>query len=394
MYVSVADLDGDDRADVIASAVTAGEVAWWKSEGGTPPVWTRQTIGTGFASAHGVCAADLDGDGRKDVLATSEALNKISWWHNGGGSPIAWTEHTLDSSFVGTQSVCAADIDHDGDIDVFGAAGGSNEIAMWRNDGGDPLVWTKQVISNTFSFAHWVSVADVDGDGLPDVLGAAFSGNEIAWWRSDGATPISWTKQVIASGFRGVVTVEAADLDGDGDTDVLGSAWTADQVAWWSNGGGNPIQWTKYTIQSGYNGAWPISACDLDGDSDIDVMAGADILGGSGVSSPPTWWENAGLAGVPENPAERGNSGESLRPRCPNPFPPSGTIRYDLSTQNHVRFRVYDALGRAVATLANGVEGPGHKSLRFDADGLASGWYFLRIQAGDQVATSKVLLLR
>ena len=394
MYVCVADVDGDTINDVIASAVYAGEIGWWKNDGGVPINWTKQTIGTGFGTAHGVCAADIDGDGKRDVLGTSESLNKIAWWRNGGGNPIIWTENAIDNSFLGTQSVCAVDIDRDGDIDVLGAAGGSNQIALWRNDGGNPVVWTKQVISTTFAFAHWVMAADVDGDSLHDVLGAAFSSNEIAWWRNNGGTPISWTKQVIDGAFYGALTVQAADLDGDGDTDVLGAAWSADDIVWWSNDGGNPIQWSKHVIDNNYNGAWPVFACDLDGDSDIDVMAGADVLNGSGVSAPPTWWKNTRSTGVKESPRDGRPSKVLLQQNYPNPFNPSTTIPYALPHTSFVTLTVCNTLGQQVAQLVNEHQQAGYHDVVFRGDRLASGVYVYRIQAGDFVASKKLLLLK
>lgn len=393
MYVWVADINGDSINDVIASAVNTGEIAWWKNDGSVPVRWTKQTIGTGFGTAHGVCAADIDGDGRKDVLGTSESLNKISWWRN-GGSPIIWTEYTIDNNFSGTQSVCAVDIDRDGDIDVLGAAGGNNQIGLWRNDGGNPVVWTKQIISNTFAFAHWVSVADVDGDSLQDVLGAAFSSNEIAWWRNNGGTPISWTKQVIGGAFNGALTVQAADFDGDGRTDVLGSAWTADQIAWWSNDGGNPIQWTKHVIDNNYDGAWPVFACDLDGDSDIDVMAGADVLNGSGVSAPPTWWENTRSTGVMESPRDGRPSKVLLHQNYPNPFNPSTTISYALPNTSFVTLSVCNTLGQQVAQLVSEQQQAGYHEAAFLGDGLANGVYFYKLDAGRATSVKKLLLLK
>jgi len=67
-----------------------------------------------------------------------------------------------------------------------------------------------------------------------------------------------------------------------------------------------------------------------------------------------------------------------------------------------VKLAVYDALGREVATLMNGMEEPGQKSVQWDASGVASGVYLYRLQArlidggqaGDFVQTKKLILLR
>ncbi len=78
----------------------------------------------------------------------------------------------------------------------------------------------------------------------------------------------------------------------------------------------------------------------------------------------------------------------------PNPFNPSTTIRYELPKAIHVTLTIYDILGRKVATLVNGVEEPGYKSVHWDASEMASGVYFYRLQAGSYTETKKLLLLK
>jgi hypothetical protein len=78
----------------------------------------------------------------------------------------------------------------------------------------------------------------------------------------------------------------------------------------------------------------------------------------------------------------------------PNPFNPNTTIAYHLLSTNHVTVKVFDVLGRDVATLVDEVQQPGNKTLRFNASTLASGIYFYRLQAGSFTQTKKLLLLR
>jgi hypothetical protein len=78
----------------------------------------------------------------------------------------------------------------------------------------------------------------------------------------------------------------------------------------------------------------------------------------------------------------------------PNPFNPVTTIDYALSSTVLVILKVYDLLGQEVATLVNGIEDPGYKSVSLDASKLSSGIYFYRLQAGGYTEVKKLVLLK
>jgi len=69
-------------------------------------------------------------------------------------------------------------------------------------------------------------------------------------------------------------------------------------------------------------------------------------------------------------------------------------MRYSLPHRSHVTLSVFNTLGQTVAELLNGDVDPGNHELQFNANNLASGVYFYRIQAGDFVQTRKLLLIR
>ncbi len=84
----------------------------------------------------------------------------------------------------------------------------------------------------------------------------------------------------------------------------------------------------------------------------------------------------------------------NLAQNFPNPFNPSTTISFSLPQKSFVTVRVYDMLGREVATLANGEYSAGTHSLVWTADRLASGVYFYRIEAGKYRSTKKMVLMK
>jgi predicted GH43/DUF377 family glycosyl hydrolase len=83
-----------------------------------------------------------------------------------------------------------------------------------------------------------------------------------------------------------------------------------------------------------------------------------------------------------------------LQQGYPNPFNPETEIRYSLPQKSHVTLRIIDEVGREVTTLVNEEQGAGEKSIQWNARGYASGVYFYRLQAGDFVATKKLVLLK
>jgi len=84
----------------------------------------------------------------------------------------------------------------------------------------------------------------------------------------------------------------------------------------------------------------------------------------------------------------------SLGQNYPNPFNPTTAMSYQLSANSFVTLKVFDILGREVATLVNEVQRPGIYRVKWDASGLPSGIYFCRMHAGEFVATRKAVLTK
>jgi len=111
------------------------------------------------------------------------------------------------------------------------------------------------------------------------VLGAAFTADDIAWWENTAGDGTVWTEHTVDGDFDGAASVYAADVDGDGDLDVLGAAQNADDIAWWENRGGQfglpttslaaspltlPIEHAVLQIDAAHNGRT--------GDTDVELV--------------------------------------------------------------------------------------------------------------------------
>ncbi|MGA2623781.1 MAG: T9SS type A sorting domain-containing protein, partial [Bacteroidota bacterium] len=116
-----------------------------------------------------------------------------------------------------------------------------------------------------------------------------------------------------------------------------------------------------------------------------------------------TWWGSewgpvtrtihlAPLTGVQE---EKGlPTTYSLQQNYPNPFNPATTIKYGIPLQSFVTLKLYNMLGQEVAVLVNGEQHAGYYSVNFNANALASGLYFYRLQTGAFSATKKMMLVK
>ena len=90
--------------------------------------------------------------------------------------------------------------------------------------------FTEYVISNSADYAYSVHAADVDGDGDIDVLSASKEDDKIAWYENDGSE--SFTEHAITTSADGAHSVHAADVDGDGDMEVLSASNQDEKIAW------------------------------------------------------------------------------------------------------------------------------------------------------------------
>lgn len=289
-----ADVDNDRDLDVIGAIWYAGDVLWWENTSGDGTAWTEHVIATNLILAGSVCSGDVDGDGDEDVLGTGCHSFNVIWWENEAGDGSVWTEHVVDGAYMGARSACFADLDQDLDLDVIGAAFEADQITWWENEVGDGSRWAKRIIDRDFDAAIAVTGADVDGDEDIDVVGVAQLADEVTWWENEAGDGTAWTEHVIDGSFDGARAVIVADFDGDRDADVLAGAFDADQVAYWENVSGDGTSWTKRIIDAAFDIACSVDAADVDGDGDMDA------LGAALAANQIAWWENLATPRTPK----------------------------------------------------------------------------------------------
>jgi len=282
--VFATDIDGDGDTDIIGASNSHGRITWWENIDGNGTAWADHPLDEEFYAAKSVYAVDLDSDGDTDVLGAGN--NTIKWWRNMDGAGTEWVELTVDEEFFTAYSVFAEDVDGDGDIDILGASKDDDDITWWENVTGGGTAWIEHIVDGEFDAPYSVYASDIDGDGDSDVLGAALYASEISWWENSDGVGTIWTEHQVDDNYDGARSVYASDVDSDGDTDILGAASYSNQITWWENLAGTGTEWIEHTISNNFDYARSVFAIDLDEDGDTDV------LGAAMDSYEIAWWEN------------------------------------------------------------------------------------------------------
>ncbi|MEO2191926.1 MAG: FG-GAP-like repeat-containing protein, partial [bacterium] len=283
--------------DVLSVSKSDNTVSWYENDGAADPTFTQHVItNTGWPGSQSpvsVYAADVDGDGDMDVL-TAAYDHKIQWYENNGDEDF--TPHVITTEARYASSVYAADIDGDGDMDVLSASNEDDKITWYENDGVADPTFTTHIITRDGNGPSSVYAADIDGDGEMDVLSASNNDDKITWHRNDGAADPTFTTHIITTGADDARGVYAADMDGDGDLDVLSASYADDKIAWYENLGASAAgfwptslpssQRVGHVITTGANGASGVYAADIDGDGNLDVLSASNL------DDKIAWYEN------------------------------------------------------------------------------------------------------
>ncbi len=267
--LAVCDTDGDGDLDVLASRID-------------DPVHLRND-GAAFVDATGpefdgslqwqhLDAGDVDGDGDVDVVLSGFTPRLLVNDGVGNFADVSATQLPFSNPLI-QHRFALEDVDADGDLDlVFLHPSGS---AIYTNDGLG--TFTEAPGSITGSPEVWrvgdVVTPDVDGDGDPDIVAAGFEPSyPIRVWANDSTgvfteiTSSAFAQRVFAS------DVDFADLDGDGDQDLVTAP---DARVLWNDGSGIFTEDPLVALPGALTGR--VSVGDVDGDGDVDLLFAGNL---------------------------------------------------------------------------------------------------------------------
>lgn len=377
--------------------------------------------------------ADFDHDGDLDVFITNEFGNDNVYYRNSGAPSYAFTRTSdFDGTNLSNYGATAGDFDLDGDLDLFFPSGVGGGNHFYRNDMPANRSWVNIKLVGTSSNTSGVGAkvrarATIHGNAvwqqrevstsntfnghnsLNVHFGAGTAGQisklEITWpsGQIESTNNLTTNKFYAAIEGEGVITLAEFLLRTLKDrVDALlnagvinGGQATALKVS--LNQAISKINDGKDKTASNLIGAFQNKVEDFTADGVLSAEDAKDLLDPSGNALKlldSGFATSASFATdllVPSNdlPQEF-----VLDQNHPNPFNPSTLISYSLPEEVHVRLAVYDMQGRRIASLVDGTRSAGRHEVRWAPQGLASGMYMYRIEAGSYTQSKLLHLLK
>lgn len=277
---SLADLDQDGDLDFGLGQRQDGDdggMAWF--EYCTKDHWVLHRIGDGYTTWAGGGAADLDADGLMDLVAGD------SWFRNPGNARTAasWERFPVASSETMAprpEEIIVGDLTGDSRPELLYAH--RQIVPQFWSPGADPTTesWVRTLLTNeacdndTICPQQGAAIGDIDGDGDPDVLDGYRR-----WYRNTSGDGTAWeTVTILSNGaFDASPLTAVGDLDGDDDLDLVMGTHFGARLAWAENEGNQGQDFTLHMLASDKEFLHTIIAADLDNDGDLDILAGQNV---------------------------------------------------------------------------------------------------------------------
>lgn len=266
----LADLDSDGKIDIIIQNSFLNSVSWYKNLGNNT-FGTQQIISNTIVQNKDVVIGDMNNDAKLDIIVPDYTASTIKWFNNTNGNAIGMIENTIDD-YIGSPTLTdIGDIDGNGTKDIVIASRGGSKLTWLKNSNGlgDFPEMPKYITTSNQSILSAILI-DANNDGFKDLV---ISSNKITWLLNDGQGNFI-NEQILYT--TNTYTLIAEDIDNDGDKDLLGyfgqnnnQLTTSELIVFKNNGNGfDPPTIFSYPTNTFKN----IKPVDMDNDQDIDFM--------------------------------------------------------------------------------------------------------------------------
>lgn len=272
------------NGEIVVTDGQLGQV-WWCRYDREKKEWIKKLIVDSVAYAHGSANGDIDGDGWTDLLLpTRQGTPKqgMIWVRNPGSPDLPWEQHPLADNFQigGAQHyVRLKDLNGDGKLDaLLGSSGADGWFGFWLQ-GADPVKpWEFHELAGPMRKGTNLDAADLNGDGKVDLVGTEGHGVGVWWFPSPQYKAIR-----VDDTLKSTHSLALADFNGDRTIDIATCGYESRKVVCFVNNGKGGF--TPYVIDDNQC-AYDLCAADLDADGDMDLLVAGQN------STNVVWYEN------------------------------------------------------------------------------------------------------
>ncbi len=267
--VNLADVNGDGSLEIVVGS-TNNQVFIWDYQGNLLSGWPV-TIG-GMVQAK-TAVGDIDNDGDMEIVVAARNGYVYVFNHDGTNYPN-WPQNA--NGVLGFIAPVLFDLDRDGDLEILMAqmqSGQPGHVYIWHHNGTIYPGWPQ---NTDYLAVASVAVADIDNDSLFEIV--CLSYRSIYVWDQNGNTEPGWPKLNVAGGMSYAQPV-LADIDNDGDLEILHSYYTSSQnyVNIYHHDGTNFNAWPQ-TYPGPQTYTMPVVG-DIDTDGDLEIFGGGHVYG-------------------------------------------------------------------------------------------------------------------